>query len=285
MTQLFFVSLALATFVIFIHFLRYFWICERHNNYGLIDIGWGEGFVYVAWSLMIFRVFILETNASFIGWLTLVFVTLWGLRLSRYLRKRNLGKPEDYRYVSMRAKITGPYKGVKSFVKIFLVQALFMLVISLVIIINIMAPVFESIILVLSLILGSMLWMFGYFLQVKGDQQLATFKANPANKGKLLRTGLWAYTRHPNYAGEALMWIGLGVFMFATGFPIAIIIIGLLSPLTISLLVRYVSGVPLLEKKMMQHPDFKDYAFTTSVFWPWFPRKPLTKRVNDVKDN
>jgi steroid 5-alpha reductase family enzyme len=268
-------GLVLTLIVIFIHFTIYFFRAVKQNNFGIIDIGWGQGFVFVVWLLMIYRVFILGENANAIGYLTLVLTSIWGIRLSSHIGQRNHGKPEDKRYVAMRAKIKPPYVLLKSYVNIFLLQALFMLIIALVLVFNVMSGFANPVnpVMLIPIMLGVVVWLGGYFFQSVGDRQLAIFVANPDNKGKLMTQGLWAYTRHPNYFGEVLMWWGIAILGFANGFGVAIALIGLISPLVVTWLLRYVSGVPLLEKHMKTKPGFSDYEKTTNIFFPWFPKK------------
>jgi steroid 5-alpha reductase family enzyme len=268
-------GLALTSIVILIHFTIYFFRAVKQNNFGIIDIGWGQGFVFVVWLLMIYRVFILGANANAIGYLTLILTSIWGIRLSSHIGQRNHGKPEDKRYVAMRAKIKPPYVLIKSYVNIFLLQALFMFIISLVLVFNVMSGLTNPVepMMLIAIILGVLVWLGGYFFQSVGDRQLAIFVAKPENKGKLMTEGLWAYTRHPNYFGEVLMWWGIALLGFANGFGIAIPLIGLISPLVVTWLLRYVSGVPLLEKHMKTKPGFAEYEKTTNIFFPWFPKK------------
>jgi steroid 5-alpha reductase family enzyme len=268
-------GLVLTSVVIFIHFTIYFFRAVKQNNFGIIDIGWGQGFVFVVWLLMILRVFILGANANAIGYLTLILTSIWGLRLSSHIGQRNHGKPEDKRYVAMRAKIKPPYVLLKSYVKIFLLQALFMLIIALVLVFNVMSGFSNPVdpMMLIPIILGVLVWLGGYFFQSVGDRQLAIFVAKPENKGKLMTQGLWTYTRHPNYFGEVMMWWGIAILGFANGFSIAIPLIGFISPLVVTWLLRYVSGVPLLEKHMKTKPGFAQYEKTTNIFFPWFPKQ------------
>ena len=268
-------GLVLTLLVVLIHFTIYFFRAVKQNNFGIIDIGWGQGFVLVVWLLMIFRVFFLGANANPIGYLTLILTTIWGVRLSSHIGDRNHGKPEDKRYTAMRAKIKPPYVLLKSYVKIFLLQALFMFIISLVLVFNVMAGFTNPVdpLALVPIILGVVAWLVGYLFQSVGDRQLAIFVANPENKGKLMTQGLWAYTRHPNYFGEVLMWWGIALIGFANSFGFVIAMIGLISPLVVTWLLRYVSGVPLLEKHMKTKPGFAEYEKTTNIFFPWFPKE------------
>ncbi|UCF89539.1 MAG: DUF1295 domain-containing protein, partial [bacterium] len=115
---------------------------------------------------------------------------------------------------------------------------------------------------------GALTWMVGFLFESLGDWQLLVFKRDTANKGRIITTGLWRYSRHPNYFGECTLW--WGVFLVALGSPgswwTAI------SPLTINFLLLYVSGIPMLEKKYEGDPAFEDYKRRTSALIPWFPR-------------
>jgi steroid 5-alpha reductase family enzyme len=266
-------SFLVAFAIILIHFFIFFLISVKKNNFGIIDIGWGLGFVFVAFGLMIWRTVFLGINSNILGYLTLILVTVWGLRLSFHIGRRNHGKEEDRRYVAMRAKIKPPFLLVKSFFKIFFVQALFMLLVSFVIIFNISSGNIVDDSAIIWIILGVFIWLIGYIFQAVGDQQLKEFIAIPSNKGKLMTSGLWAYTRHPNYFGESMMWWGLAIMGFSNSFSIILPILGLLSPIIITFLVRFLSGVPLLEKHMQTKPGFAEYKKTTSIFIPWFKRK------------
>ena len=117
-------------------------------------------------------------------------------------------------------------------------------------------------------LVGLAIWIFGYFFEVVGDAQLRAFKQKPESKGKLMMTGLWSYTRHPNYFGEAVMWWGIFVISQSAG----VSLISLISPIVITYLLVFVSGVPLLEKAMVGRPGYEEYARKTNKFIPWLPK-------------
>jgi steroid 5-alpha reductase family enzyme len=119
--------------------------------------------------------------------------------------------------------------------------------------------------------IGILLWIVGFYFEAVGDAQLKTFKKDPANKGKIMQSGLWKYTRHPNYFGEALMWWSVWIVSIATLELLSFI--GFVGPLLITLLLLFVSGVPLLEKKYKDNKDFQAYAKKTSIFFPLPPKK------------
>ena len=117
-------------------------------------------------------------------------------------------------------------------------------------------------------VIGVAVWLVGFYFEAVGDAQLAKFIQNPANKGKLMQSGLWSYTRHPNYFGEVTQWWGLGIIALAVpnGW------VGLIGPVMITYLILKVSGITMLEKKMELHPDFASYKQRVSVFVPLPPR-------------
>lgn len=111
---------------------------------------------------------------------------------------------------------------------------------------------------------GILVWLTGFLFETIGDAQLASFRKNPANKEKLIQTGLWKYTRHPNYFGEVILWWGIWLFTIGVGQAW----LGLIGPVVITLLILFVSGVPMLEKKYEGRPDWEAYKKKTSRFFP-----------------
>ena len=259
------------------------------RNVSIVDIGWGIGFVLIAWSCVIFAsgasTTILDVSRSFefgpvrFGWngssglvrrmLLPGLVSLWGLRLAVYLAWRNIGKPEDYRYVAMREK-AGPSFVWSSLLRVFVLQGVVMWVVALPLQAAAAKPARE-----LCLILtgaGIVLWAVGVFFEAVGDWQLARFKSNPDNKGRVMDRGLWRYTRHPNYFGDFCVWWGLwlvslGVSDYtATWWTV-------ISPAIMSFFLIKVSGVALLERAMKKRSDeYEAYIARTSTFFPWPPK-------------
>lgn len=116
-------------------------------------------------------------------------------------------------------------------------------------------------------LIGILVWIIGYAIEAISDQQLFVFMHNPANKGHVINTGLWRYSRHPNYFGEALMWFGIWIIALSVPFGMTAII----TPLVITFLLRFVTGVPLIERAMKDNPEYQEYTKTTNAFVPWFP--------------
>jgi len=236
----------------------------RKDN-SVADIAWGLGFVLVTATTFFF----LRTS-FFLPVLVSSLVAAWGLRLSFHIFRRNRNKGEDPRYAEWRRKWGRSFLW-RSYLQVFLLQGLFLLVISSpVILVNTyrweLPPGPQGSFIWLA---GALLWCVGFFFEAVGDAQLARFKKDPANKGRIMDRGLWRYTRHPNYFGESLMWWGL--FLIALEFPYGWTTI--VSPVLITFLLVKVSGVPLLEKRYRGRPDFEAYARRTSAFVPWFPKK------------
>lgn len=232
------------------------------KNASIVDIFWGLGFVLVNGFY-----FFTTSGYSVLRTITVVLVTLWGLRLSAHIFYRNLGKPEDYRYQEFRRNYGEKRYWWFSFFQVFLLQGTLVWLISAPLLaINFFSA--ENTIWPVA-ILGILVWIVGFTFEAGGDWQLARFKANPANKGKLLTTGFWKYTRHPNYFGDAAVWWGFAVLSIASGCSLPV-----LSSVLMTWLIVKVSGVSLLERTMKNtKPGFEDYIKKTNSFLPWFPKR------------
>jgi steroid 5-alpha reductase family enzyme len=252
-------ALVQSIYLVCAYMTLFFVLATTIKNNSIVDIGWGFGFVLITW----FTFFKFGSN-HLPQLITSALVTLWGLRLSYHIFRRNVGKPEDFRYQNWR-KAWGKWVIPRAFLQIFMLQGLFMLIISLPIIFT---NSFAGITNPFWLMVGSIIWIKGFYWEVMGDYQLRKFvKTN--KPGQLMTKGLWKYTRHPNYFGEAMMWWGVfGIALSATNSLITIV-----SPLTITFLLRFVSGVPMLEKKYKGNKYFEAYKKKTNAFIPWFPKK------------
>jgi steroid 5-alpha reductase family enzyme len=195
--------------------------------------------------------------------LVLALVTIWALRLSAYLTWRNWGEPEDYRYRNIRAR-NEPHFAFKSLYIVFGVQGVLAWIVSL----PLLAALASDRPLGWLDYAGILLWAFGFLFETVGDWQLARFKRRRINRGRVLDTGLWRYTRHPNYFGEFCLWWGFYLIALSAGAWWAVV-----SPLLMSLLLLKVSGVALLEKDIRaRRPAYRDYVERTPAFFPWRPR-------------
>jgi steroid 5-alpha reductase family enzyme len=222
----------------------------------IVDIVWGLGFVLIAWIAWAVR-----SDGGARLTLAAVLTTVWGLRLTGYLAWRNLGKGEDYRYQAMRRR-HGRRFPLVSLLTVFGLQGVLMWIVAL--------PVQATAGTSLGIIdvAGVALWATGMFFETVGDLQLARFKRDPANQGRVLDTGLWRYTRHPNYFGDFLVWWGLYLVALASGAWWTIIGPAVMS----ALLIRY-SGAGLLEKTIgRRRPGYDDYVRRTNTFFPGPPR-------------
>jgi steroid 5-alpha reductase family enzyme len=205
--------------------------------------------------------------------LILVLVTLWGVRLSVHLAWRNWGKPEDRRYQAIRANHS-PGFAWKSLLIVFGLQAVLAWAISLPLHAAIVSPAplnpMDAV--------GLALMLSGLVLEAVADRQLDRFKADPANRDRVMDRGLWRYSRHPNYFGEACVWWGFWLIALTGGAWWSV-----LAPLLVTFLLLKVSGVALLEKDIAERrPAYRDYIARTSAFIPWPPRRPDDGRTGEV---
>ncbi|PAT01991.1 hypothetical protein CI105_03790 [Candidatus Izimaplasma bacterium ZiA1] len=242
--------------LIFSYFFIFFIVAQVIKNNSIVDIGWGLGFVIVVWFA-----FFISNDLSLSKIILNLMISIWGLRLFFYILKRNVFQEEDFRYQNFR-KAWGKYVVIRAFFQVFMLQGLFMLLISFnSLYFNINSYDFN----IYSLI-GAIIFIIGILFEAVGDSQL---KKHLSKNKTLMTTGLWKYTRHPNYFGESLLWFGIFIYTLINGAPFYLIF----SPLTIFILVRYVSGVPMLEKKMVKYDGYREYMRKTNIFFPWSSRR------------
>ncbi len=249
------------------------WIVSLfRRDVSIIDIFWGLGFVLLTW-------FYLYQGPGFSGasprqLLMSTLVTVWGTRLALFIGWRNRGQGEDYRYAAMRQRI-GPTFPWLSLITVFWLQALLCWLIAMPLLqVQRLSEGTTSPPLGGLDLLGLSLFAVGLFFETVGDWQMARFKSDPANRGQVLDRGLWRYTRHPNYFGDATVWWGLSCLALATPSSAWI----LFSPILMTFLLLRVSGVALLEEGLSKtKPQYADYVRRTSVFLPW-PPKPESHR-------
>lgn len=227
----------------------------------IVDIFWGLGFVALVWLY-----WALSGERTDRGLLVAILVTLWGVRLAVHILTRNWGHGEDKRYTAMREGWGSQFWWVSLF-QVFWLQGLLMWIIAF--------PLFfaqqsAADLWLLTDLVGVSLWVVGFLFEVVADLQLARFKANPDNKGKVLNSGLWRYSRHPNYFGESVLWWGL--FLIAVSVPNGLWTV--FSPILMTTLLLKVSGVAMLEKTITERrPKYRNYIESTSAFIPWPPKK------------
>ncbi len=222
----------------------------------IADIAWGLGFILINWYIFFI------SGSSIKGLVVNILISIWGGRLAFHIYKRNHNKQEDARYAEWRKSWKHFY--LRSFLQVFLLQSFLIYIISLpAIFINLNNSVVD-----IFLVSGVIVWIAGFYFETVGDKQLATFIKNPENKDKIMTSGLWRYTRHPNYFGEVVMW--WGIFVCSLGIPNAIFTI--IGPLTITYLILFVSGIPLLEKRYTGNTEYELYKKRTSAFIPLPPK-------------
>jgi len=258
-----FIHIFLQNLVVIIGMMTILWLISTFlKNVSIVDLFWGFGFVL---SSVVY--FILTDGNSPRKILLLILVTVWGSRLSLYLAWRNVGKGEDFRYREFRRQYGENRYWWISYFQTFLLQGVLMWLISAPLLgAQYLTPQNELTILDFS---GIIVWTIGFMFEAGGDWQLARFKANQANKGKVLNTGFWRYTRHPNYFGDAAVWWGFALICISAGSYLPV-----LGSVLMTLLIIKVSGVALLEKTLKSNkPEYIAYVEKTSAFIPWFPKK------------
>ena len=250
---------------IFIYFTTIFIIATVIKNNSIVDIGWGMGFVVGSWLTL----FVTE-NPTFLSYAIVGFITVWGLRLSIRLLKRNYGKPEDFRYAQWR-KDWGDKVVIIAFFRVFMVQGIINFVVGSasysVIKFNEFSFDSNHKYFVYA---GLLISLTGLFFEVVGDEQLKAHIRK--GSGKLLQSGLWSVTRHPNYLGEILIWVGLYItgitLLFTKSVSPWYYIVLAVSPLVMSTVLLKVS-TPLLEKNMEKYDEWQAYTKRVPMIFPW----------------
>lgn len=248
---------ALVVFVVvFVYVTLWFFLSRLLKRNDLADIAWGPGILLVG----IVGYFFSQTELSL---LLLVLMCVWGIRLGLRIGLRNLKKKEDARYIEL-SKSWGRWFSIRSYLQVFLLQGLLMLVVGYP---ALHIAMFGGEVSALVYV-GIIVWCVGFFFEAVGDYQLDTFLKKSENKGRIMKYGLWKYTRHPNYFGEVTQW--WGIFLMVVMSPLGLI--ALISPLMITFLILKVSGIPMTEKIFEGNIEFEEYKKKTSPFFPWFLR-------------
>ena len=233
------------------------------GRYNVVDVTWGLGFVGVAAVAAM-----LGSGDLFRRILLLALVAVWGLRLASHTVQKSAGKGEDPRY---EALMRGDFSVGRVLRKIFLLQAAATCFVSLPLQVSAtLGPTPMALLPVL--IAGVALWGIGLFFEAVGDYQLKRFKADPANKGLVMDRGLWAWTRHPNYFGDACVWWGLWLGSIAGW----VSLLTVMSPVLMTYFLVYATGARLLEKHMRDRPGFREYCSRTQFFIPRPPRSRIS---------
>jgi steroid 5-alpha reductase family enzyme len=231
------------------------------HKHSVIDTAWGLLFVAVAIACFLCS----AGSADHVRrWLLLLLPLIWGVRLAQHIGRRSIGRPEDPRYEKLLAKAEGN-PDLYAIRSVYLLQGLLALLISAPIVVG----AFESGPVNALAWIGVAVWMVGVFFETVGDRQMEQFRRDPTNQGKVIDTGLWRYTRHPNYFGDACVWWGI-YLVAAQRWPGMLTI---LAPIGMTLLLTKGSGARILEKHMESRPGWDAYAAKTSGFLPWPPRR------------
>lgn len=232
----------------------WYFIAQARKRNDTADIAWGIGFFTLALSLFLFR-----DPSSAKSLLVLSMVGVWAFRLALHIAVRHAGKPEDGRYIAMREK--WKFKRLQAYTNVFLSQGFLLLVVATPIMVFFNKPNND---LGVANFIGLLVWLLGMFFESIGDYQLAQFIKDPKNKGKIMMSGLWKYTRHPNYFGEISLWWGFWLFSgFSQYWGLSVI-----GPIVITGLILGISGIPMLEKRYLGNKDYEAYQKSTSAFFP-----------------
>ncbi|MCL3781336.1 DUF1295 domain-containing protein [Prolixibacteraceae bacterium JC049] len=231
------------------------------KNASIVDLFWGIGFVLVNLFLWLY-----SPADSLRQLIVTVLVTVWGVRLSAFLTWRNFGKPEDFRYQKFRADYGAHRYWWFSFFQVFLLQGVILWIVALP-----LAGVHlfsSSNTLSIFDYIGMAFWLVGFIFEAGGDFQMARFKKRRISADEVLNTGLWRYTRHPNYFGDAMIWWGFTFFGIASGFYW-----GIIGAVLMNFLLVKISGVAMLERTLKtEKPKYAEYIRRTNAFIPWFPK-------------
>jgi steroid 5-alpha reductase family enzyme len=252
--------LLISALIIFIFMNIMFVIAQIKTDNSIIDIGWGLGFLAVVSGLILNSESPSTTQLVFLG-----MIAVWALRLAGYIFKRNRGIGEDYRYAAWREE-WGKNVVWRAYLQVFMLQGFIMFIV--------LSPSYAQfsntdLSFGIPQFVGMALWIIGFYFEAVGDAQMMSFKSDSSNKGEVMNRGLWKFTRHPNYFGEALLWWGFGIFSLS----VELWWLSLIGPAVITFFLLKVSGVAMLERKYDGNSKYAEYQRTTNAFLPWFPKK------------
>lgn len=238
-----------------------FAVAVRQDRHSVMDVAWGPGFVAVAWMAWALSAGDGDPARRL---LLLLLTAAWGLRLGLHIGWRARDGHEDPRYHAMLASAPGS-RNAYALRRVYLPQGIVMFFVSL----TLQVGMFASGPVGWVAVAGILLWLTGFVFETVGDWQLARFKNDPAHRGTVLNTGLWRYTRHPNYFGDAAVWAGL--FLIAVDSWPGVLTV--LSPALMVWTLAAKTGKPLTEKAMSNRPGYREYVESTSGFIPWPPKR------------
>lgn len=249
--------IGIAVAAVWVYVTLWFLLSLLLNRNDIADVAWGPGILVVA--------LVGAWYAEFMGLslLITILISIWALRLFVRIGMRNLHKSQDKRYLEL-ARSWGKWFLFRSYLQVFLLQGFLMVLVAYP---ALHVAYFGGVVSPL-LYVGLVVWFIGFFFESVGDYQLDQFLGDAGNKGKIMRYGLWRFTRHPNYFGEVTQW--WGIFLMVCLVPFGWW--ALISPLTITWLILFVSGIPMTEKPFEGNPEFQEYKKKTSPFFPWIPK-------------
>jgi steroid 5-alpha reductase family enzyme len=257
------VQLALGLGVVLVLVTGLWTVSVAMRDTSIVDVFWGAGFVVLAWFA-----YAVADGSRDRGLLLAALTTVWGLRLTIHLARRNLGHGEDKRYAQMRER-WGAKWPLRSLFVVFWLQGALMWIVALPVQVGVHDPTPAGLTWLDGV--GAAVWLVGFAFEAIGDAQLTRFKADEANAGQVMDRGLWAWTRHPNYFGDFTVWWGIWLVALATTSAWWTFV----GPAVMSVLLIRVSGAALLEKGMRSsRPGYEDYVARTSGFFPRPPRQP-----------
>lgn len=250
---------ARSAVVVFLYMTAWFVLAAVTRRNDIADVAWGLGFVLLAW------LGVAAATAGARPLLIAALVTVWGSRLAIHIGTRNRRRGEDFRYAAWREE-WGRSFWIRTYLQVFLLQGFFMVLVAAPIIVVAADPGpplgwLDAI--------GAVVAVAGIAVESLADAQLGRFKSDTSNRGKILQSGLWAYSRHPNYFGESVFWTGVAVVALASAWGV----VALLGPATITFLLVRVSGIPMLERRYAGDPEFEAYRKRVSAFVPLPPRE------------
>jgi steroid 5-alpha reductase family enzyme len=250
--------LLINAIAILLYMTGWFVVARARKRLDTVDNAWGGGYFVMAWVVA----------ALHHSWLTLliaILVSIWAIRLTLHIAKRNAKRSEDPRYVALSQKWKGNY-WLRAYFSIFILQGVLIWIIGLPI--NLAGNLSVRHQLAFGII-GTIIWIKGYAIEALADRQLRHYLEAKPDKKSVLDSGLWRYSRHPNYFGEILQWYGVAIIASGVHYGW----IGLIGPTVLYITIRYASGIPPIENRRKDNPAYQAYAQRTSILFPWPPQR------------
>lgn len=245
--------LLLTGLVVLVYMTGWFVIARARGRLDTVDNAWGGGYFCIAWTVVILR-------PTWLIVLIAVLVTIWAARLTSHIARRNAKRPEDPRYIEMSRKWRGNF-WLRAYFSIFLVQGILIWIIGLPI--TLAGNPIHHVTLPIAVV-GTLIWLIGYIIEAVADRQLRHYLVTKPDKSAVLDSGLWRYSRHPNYFGEIIQWYGIAAIACAVDYGW----IGILGPTVLAFTIVFVSGIPPIENRRRDNPAYQTYKQHTSALIP-----------------